>query len=317
MTLVTRTILILTLLLALVNGAYAQEAATATTEPASTSTATTSTKSETTRGTAAKSADSEAAATEASTETSEQAAPSSLETRSMFLNLLGQYPPELGTILALDPTLLSNDAFLTAYPDLSKFVARHPEVRHNPRFYLDNYVVERRSNTLDDILQGIFIFGMFIFFAFVLSWLLRTLVEQKRWSRLSRTQTEVHNKILDRFGTSTELLEYMKTPAGTKFLESAPIPLHEVAPSAQSGPNARVLWSIQLGVVVAAAAIGLLAASGHFDKESARGLFAMGIIAFSIGAGFIASAFISLFVSRRIGAWQSPDADTLSSGSVR
>ncbi|HJX29810.1 MAG TPA: hypothetical protein VJ885_18055 [Thermoanaerobaculia bacterium] len=41
----------------------------------------------------------------------------------------------------------------------------------------------------------------------------------------------MHNKILDRFNTTEQLLEYIRTPAGSKFLESAPIPLHVERPA--------------------------------------------------------------------------------------
>ena len=42
-----------------------------------------------------------------------------------------------------------------------------------------------------------------------LAWLIRTLIEQRRWKQLSRTQSDVHNKILDRFNTTEQLLEYI------------------------------------------------------------------------------------------------------------
>lgn len=297
MTLVTRTILMLMLTAALTFGAYAQETSATSASEAAETPATSSSQT-----------DREAAQPVREVQ-------SSHETRNQFFRLLSEHPPELGTILSLDPTLLSNDGFLVGYPELGKFVSEHPEVRRNPRFFLDNYV-ERRSNTLDDVLEGIFILSLFVFFAFVLSWLLRTIIEQRRWSRLSRTQTEVHNKILDRFGTSTELLEYMKTPAGTKFLESAPIPLRETP--TQNASLSRVLWSIQLGIVVAAGAVGMLLVSNRFDKESSQGLFAIGVIGLCIGAGFVASAIVSILVSRRLGAWQSGESAALSeSGPVR
>jgi small-conductance mechanosensitive channel len=303
MPLVTRMILILTLAAALATAAFGQEAASATTTAATETTATT-----TSTGTAG--------ASSTAGEAPVRDPYNSHETRSQFFNLLSQHPPELGTILTLDPTLLSNDAFLSSYPELSRFVSAHPEVRRNPRFFLDNFEI-RRNSTLNDIMEGLFILSMFIFFAFVLSWLLRTIVEQRRWSRLARTQSEVHNKILDRFGTSGELLEYMKTPAGTKFLESAPIPLRE-APASQNAPVSRVMWSIQLGIVVAAGAIGMLLVSSRFDAETSKGLFAMGAIALCVGLGFIVSAFVSVMVSRRLGVLQSPEVDALAdSGPVR
>lgn len=293
MTLTTRGMLVLMFTLLLASSMPAQETAT-TTEP------TTSTGAEERR---------ELAPTR-ETQTSR-------ETRNQFSNLMNEHPPELGTILALDPTLLSNEAFLAGYPTLQQFVAAHPEVRRNPGYFLENFQSNHSQSLLKEILGRLFGFGIFVFIAFIVTWFVRTIIEQKRWNRLSRTQTEVHGKILDRFGSSAELLEYMKTPAGTKFLESAPIPLHE-AQVTQNAPVSRVLWSIQLGIVVSAGAIGMLLVSGHFDKETADGLFATGVIALSVGAGFVASAIVSLLVSRRLGLWKGPDAPELTdAGTVR
>jgi len=235
---------------------------------------------------------------------------SSEDVREHFSNLLRQNPTELATILTLDPTLLSNDAFLTGYPDLARFVSAHPEVRHNPRFYLAEFrgadFRPTPRSPLQELIEPATIMFVFILIAFFAAFVLRTFIEQKRWTRLSQTQSEVHNKILDRFGSSAELLEYVKSPSGAKFLESAPIPLQSEQ-AITSAPVTRVLWSIQIGIVVAAAAIGLLIVSRRFADDTGQGLFAMGVIAFSIGAGFILSAAASLVLSRRMLAAQSAE----------
>lgn len=287
MSLVTRTILILTLLLTLVSTVSAQQTAATTTNNVTT------------------------AATTTATTTSDEAASaeqSSTVTHQNFSQLLRQHPPELGTILTLDPTLLSNDAFLAGYPELSRFVAQHPEVRRNPRYYLSEFeAMDGRNTMMESFLTGLAVFSVFLLVTLTFAWLVRTIIEQKRWTRLSQTQSEVHNKILDRFGASEELLAYMRTPAGTKFLESAPIPLH-AEQGTQNAPVARILWSVQIGVIVVAAALGLLFISGRVSHEDAQAMSALGVVAFAIGAGFIASAFISLFLSKRLGLWQSPAA---------
>lgn len=223
------------------------------------------------------------------------------EVRNQFTSLLSDSPSELATIIALDPTLLSDEAFLARYPELAKYVAAHPEVRHNPRYYLANFRVPGDgSGMLSELVQNFVILCCFIVIALAFAWLVRTLIEQNRWSRLAHTQSEVHKKLLERFGTSAELLEYMGTPAGSKFLESAPIPLHSEAP--RNGSLSRVLWSIQIGVVVAAGAIGTLIVSGRYSGETAQSLFALGVIALCIGVGFVGSAMLSMFLSRRLTA---------------
>lgn len=284
MDVITRSVLILALVLGIAGPLFAQEATT---------TATTATTT---------------AATETSTFPTQSR--SSSEIRSDFTLLLRERPPEVARILHLDPSLLSDEAFLGKYPELRDFIAKHPEVRHNPGFYLENF---SESSDQDSLVGAVFhnltIFAVFSLIAFALGWLVRTVIEQKRWSRLSRTQSEVHNKILDRFSTSAELLDYIRTPAGTKFLESAPIPLHTDSAAPQSAPLSRVLWSVQIGVVVAAASLGMILVSGRLDKESAQELFALGMIGASIGVGFIASALVSVFLSRRLGLWPSQSAD--------
>lgn len=287
MTFPTRLMLIATLFFAVPSGISAQEAATASAPQATTATAT-------------------PAETSTSPADENQSTQTSHETRNQFSQLLRQSPSELSTILVLDPTLLSNEAFLVGYPELARFVTRNPEVRRNPRFYLADFRAEHQGRTpVEEIVEVLSVMGVMAVVAFTFAWLLRTIIEQKRWSRLARTQSEVHNKILDRFGSSEELMTYIKSPAGTKFLESAPIPVRSEQPG-QNAPLTRIMWSVQIGVIILAGGIGMLLVSLRFEKDTAEGLFAIGAIAASVGAGFIASAFTSIILSRRLGLWRSP-----------
>lgn len=226
------------------------------------------------------------------------------QTSADFSAIVNRHPDKLERILATEPMLLLNDPFLAGYPDLAAFVAQHPEIRRNPHYYTRNFqqAVIRRDDPAEEAVEAMVILATFALIAFALSWLVRTIIEQKRWNRLSRQQTEVHNKILDRFSSSEELLAYIKTPAGTKFLESAPIPLHAER-AASPSPYSRVLWSIQVGVVVAAGGLGMLLVGARETGDAGAGFFALGAIAFCVGGGFIVSALISLFLTRRLSAW--------------
>src|SRR5688572_17320508 len=291
MTYATRTALILSLIFSLIGGAASAQETTTTT------------------ATTTAPAVAAPATTTASGSASQDTPEGRSRTRESIVHLLGRHPSSVTRLLSTEPRLLLNEPFLADYPDLAKFVADHPEVRRNPHYYVGNLVNEHRPrNSMDEAVESFTIMATFALIAFALAWLVRTIIEQKRWNRLSRTQTEVHNKILDRFGSSEELLQYIKTDAGSKFLESAPIPLHADRRPAQNTPAARILWSIQLGVVIAVAALGMLLVGLGFEGETAQGLFAIGAITFTVGAGFIASAFVSMIVSRRLGLWQGPDA---------
>ena len=298
-----RIILTLALALALVPGVFAQETTTTPTTTATDTAETATTTATTTDSTATTD-------TTGTTGTQGEAPAYSAErTRSEFREVLSRYSNNMGTILALEPSLLSNEEFLQGHPDLAAFVARHPQVAQHPAVYLSGIEVQTGSrSSFGEALESIIIFGIFVFIAAVLAWFVRTIIEQKRWSRLSKQQAEVHNKILDRFGKTEELLEYIKTPAGTKFLESAPIPLHAERTKAPS-PYSRVLLSIQIGVVVAAGALGMILVSFRFERDAAADLFALGTIGFCVGMGFIGSALISLFLSRKIESSERGDVE--------
>lgn len=225
---------------------------------------------------------------------------SDYEVRNDLYRLIRTYQPGLGTTLAFHPSLLSDESFLASYPGLDAFLDEHPEVRREPYFYLAQFQ-PHRGGALDALLEGLAIFGTIALIAVALGWLIRTWIEQRRWNRLSKNQIDVHNRILDRFGSSEELLEYVRTSAGTRFLEAAPI---SVQAERGGSPQARIVRSVQIGVIVAAAALGTLLISGRFDDEGSQVLFALGVIALSIGVGFIGSAAVSNVLSQRLGLWE-------------
>ena len=230
--------------------------------------------------------------------------------REEFKQLLDKYPPDLGKVLKLDSTLLSNQPYLANYPALASFITQHPEVAHNPRFFLASVWVgdappqSSGERVWHDMMEGITIFVVMFSIIGVLTWLIRTVITHRKWSRVSKLQAEVHTKILDRFSTSEELLAYVQTPAGKRFLESAPIPLD--AEAQVSAPVSRILWSVQVGIVLAAVGIGLFFISVNIEKEMAPPMFAMGALALAVGAGFVLSAIVSFAISRKLGLWQSP-----------
>lgn len=292
----TRAILILMMMLAIPANLLAQARSTATT---------TTTQEAEESAAPATAEDSEEAVSEAEEATSSSRPLTSYEIREELRNLLQQSPPEVARILRLDPTLLSNETYLSGYTALAAYIGEHPEILRNPRFYLGEPYEERPSDPAGEVLEAMAIFLTFTGIALVLAWLVRTVIEQRRWNRLSRQQSEVHNKILDRFGSTEELLSYMKTPAGSKFLESAPIPLHAEVRTSKSGPMPRVLLSIQIGVIMAALGLGFIAI-GAILGGSGNELFAMGVLGLFLGAGFIASAAVSVLVTRKLGLLQ-PD----------
>jgi hypothetical protein len=236
------------------------------------------------------------------------------ETREAFHATLRRYPTEVSRVLKLDPSLMTNQSYLTNYPALASFLAQHPEIAHSPAFYLDNIYTgeeQRGENSSERVwrstMEGLSIFAVIALVTGVLTWLVRTLLEHRRWSRVSKVQAEVHSKLMDRFTANEDLLAYIQTPAGKRFLESAPIAL-DGAPRAVSAPVGRIMWSVQVGLVLAAAGFGLEYVSGSIEKTVSQPLFAMGVLAIAIGIGFVLSAIVSYVLSRRLGLWETAAA---------
>ena len=234
--------------------------------------------------------------------------PSASQTRDDLRDILREHPPQLAAVLKLDPTLLTNQAYLATYPDLTQFVAQHPEVSHNPGYYFagmpgDFGDTETPYRAWREISGDVAGFTVFLIITGVLIWAVKTLIEQRRWSRLSAIQTEVHSKLMDRFSSNEDLLAYLQSPAGKKFLESAPIPL-EAGARPMSAPVGRIFFSLQAGLVLLAGGIGFIAVSVRVGGAGATPLYGIGVIMTFVGVALVLSAGAFYLLSKRFGLWQ-------------
>jgi len=240
------------------------------------------------------------------------------ETRRDLEELLKQYPPSLPRILRLDPSLLSSPEYLKPYPALFVFLAQHPEVTHNPSYFFGDYdgnngdprnrmtaqerAIDMWRNAIEGFMIGVAMLGV----GCAVIWLIKTMIEHRRWTKLQKIQTDVHNKLLDRFTANEDLLAYIQTPAGRRFLESAPIPLD--SPRAMAAPLGRILWSAQAGAVFTVLGAGLFAVSQNSLEEVAAPLGAFGVVIIALGLGFIVSALLAYSLTRRFGLLADPNA---------
>jgi hypothetical protein len=234
------------------------------------------------------------------------------ETREEFEALLKRLPPAVGRVFRLDASLMRNPNYLTTYPALNTFLQQHPEIVNNPGYYLENVRLElwnppmprdRQSEVLSlwrNTIESFTILTVILIISAGVLWIVKSVLEWRRWTRTSRIQSEVHTKLMDRFTANEDLLAYIQTPAGQKFLESAPLSVDQPAKPI-SAPFSRILWSIQAGVVFAAAGLGLLFVSGRVIEEVSQLLYAVGVLVLAVGAGFIVSAAASLLLSQRLG----------------
>ena len=226
-------------------------------------------------------------------------------TRNELQGLLRRYPPQVASVLRLDPTLLGNQAYMSNYPALATFIGQHPEVAHNPRYFFGGdddrgpggYTIGR------EIMSDIGGFMVFVIMTSVGVWVVKTIVEQRRWNRLSTIQTEVHSKLMDRFTSNEELLAYLQSSAGKRFLESAPLPL-DAGPRAVSAPVGRILWSVQAGLVMIALGLGFDIVSLRVSSAAAAPLYGIGVTSLLVGLALLVSAAAFYVLSRKFGLLQ-------------
>jgi hypothetical protein len=237
------------------------------------------------------------------------------ETRERLRQILDQYPPSVGQVLRLDPSLLSKQDYLAPYPTLAAYLGQHPEVAHNPVFFLGapsaiQYAEPRlrAMNAVESIFLGLELLIGVTFGIGTLAWLIRSGLDYRRWLRAVKIQTDAHTKIVDRLASNEDLLAYMQSAAGQRFLTalpSAPAAIEQLTPP-MGAPFNRILWSVQAGVVLTTAGAGLwLAKSGVID-EAAQAMQVVAILMMALGLGFVFSALASYALSRQLGLVGSP-----------
>ena len=233
------------------------------------------------------------------------------ETRDRLRELMDQYPPSLAQVLRLDPSLVSRADYVAPYPRLAAFLAQHPEVAHNPVFFLGDArftVPDARNqafNMLENVLGGLAGLTVFATVVGFIVWVIRSVISYRSWKTIVRIQTEAHTKVFDRLSSNEELLAYIQSPAGQRFLTSTSTAV-DLSPRSIGAPIGRILWSVQVGVVIAIAGIGLFVAKGIVIEEIAQVLHVISVLAISVGVGFVVSALVAYALSHRLGLLDSP-----------
>lgn len=237
------------------------------------------------------------------------------QTRAELQELLRQHPSNLWMVLRADPTL-ANPEYLAPYPALLNFIQQHPEVTRNPTYFFGGpeFVFrappqpgDRSFQMFQMVMAGFgIVLGVGAFIG-VVTWLIRFFFDHRRWLRVTRTQTEVHSKLLDRLSNNEDLMAYMQSPAGRRFLESAPIALDD-QPKAMAAPMSRILLSLQAGVVLACLGVGFFFAQSRFPEDMGEGFYIIGILVAALGVGFALSAGVAFFISSRFGLVPPPRA---------
>ncbi|HMG87711.1 MAG TPA: hypothetical protein VK574_18395 [Terracidiphilus sp.] len=241
--------------------------------------------------------------------------------QSELIQLL-RLSPTLTTVVSHDPSLLSNQEYVARNnPQLAAFLAAHPDVARNPEFYLfshlkheggqpdealeravwpDVYRSQPQMSSFDRVWSDtvpLLAFACGLTGIFVLA---RMFVENRRWGRIFKLQSDVHGKLIDKFTSNQELASYMETEAGRKFLEAAPIPVGIEQDRRMPSAVARILTPLQAGIVMVLLGIGLLSLR-HAGPDMDTPMLVFGTVVLMPGIGFIISAGVSWLLAAKLG----------------
>jgi hypothetical protein len=242
-------------------------------------------------------------------------------TQDQLIKLL-RLSPTLTTVVAHDPSLLANQEYVGRNnPQLAQFLATHPEVARNPEFYLFTHVhredggsdqaleravwpelVQPRNDSwsANDVIDPLASLLAFACFLAATVWLVRQFLENRRWNRIFKLQSEVHGRLIEKFGSNQELAGYMNTEAGKRFLEAAPIPVGFEPDQHMPNAIARVLTPLQIGVVLVLLGVGFFLLR-NVRIEMHDPMLVLGTIALMPGLGFIISAGVTWILAGRLG----------------
>lgn len=234
-------------------------------------------------------------------------------TQRAFDDILRRHPHEVGMVLKLDPSLFRNESWLATYPEIRAFAQEHPEVAQNPAPYLENVQIERsyvpdppHVRAFNQAMEGVMILLVMSVIVSALIWLIRTLLQHRRWSRSVFVHTQLQNKLLDRLTQHDELLRYLESGAGRDLMPKPELP--PSTPSPVAAPINRILWSVQAGVVVLFLGLGL-EILGFMTHPDVRGAYAaLGTMALAVGIGFIVSSLVGWTLARKLGLWEKNEA---------
>lgn len=110
-------------------------------------------------------------------------------------------------------------------------------------------------------------------------------------ARMKRVElmTDLQNRVLDKFATSTEFIEFVRTPEGREWMTSST--------ESKSKQADRILGSLRWGLITAAFGGAFLILAVFQERD----LIYPGLLIGSIGVGFLAHSLIAAKLARRWG----------------
>jgi hypothetical protein len=126
-------------------------------------------------------------------------------------------------------------------------------------------------------------------------------LNSRKASILVKARTELQTKLLDRIGSGRELAEFSQTEGGQRFIQSLSMDPGESRVT-RGMPMDRILGSVQKGVILSMLGLGFLLLGWRYRMDDPGDFFnVVGVIALSLGVGFLVSAGLSYRLSKTLG----------------
>lgn len=128
------------------------------------------------------------------------------------------------------------------------------------------------------------------------SWIAWLIFSTFRRYKIAKLQAEVQARLLDKVGSSQDLLAYAQTDAGKQLLESL-----KVERVISQTPYNKIIGALQAGIVLFFFGVAMLWLRGHVSVQNADGFTVFGALSIAVGLGFGFSAAASYYLSRSFG----------------
>jgi hypothetical protein len=210
--------------------------------------------------------------------------------------------PEIASEVVDNPSALIDPNYLKDHAAMQAFLESHPMVKADPRAFISprNIRIEPDRSELGEFMNDLAPLAAFGGALLAILWIIRTLLENRRWNRSFKMHEEIHAKLIDKFASGQDFNAYMQSEGGRRLLEWTP-PATGTGSRGLPNPIGRIFWSVQAGLVLALMGLGMLLLRNHMTPHDAPPLLVFGTLGLTLGAGFILSALISYGLSRHLG----------------
>jgi type II secretory pathway component PulF len=120
--------------------------------------------------------------------------------------------------------------------------------------------------------------------------------EARKRQRRLKAQAELHGRLLDKFNSAHEVVEFLQTPGGAQFVDGLS--------SDREEPSNGILRSTHRGIILVIVSAGCLFLSWYYRYSGENPLLVIGVILLCTGIGFLVSAVVSHRLSRALGLTQ-------------